>query len=479
MKRVVVAFPGAVVRASMWNRPDLVFFDEAGWWVTDGTSRRVVETFSFPVAWHDESDPSATIAALKVWSPVWTRWTAHADQYELLYREALMYVCHLKAALAELEIGHVVFHTGISHHLDSSLLELACVQRDIAQTFLYANTVTGRLLPMRQRRSIVDRCASSAIVSDNDAAADIESFRANTKAGKPPAIGFFDGRLQASALFGAMNAAYQGLRPRVSRAIARAGRRSRTAAFFDQFGPLGTTDFIRLIRTQRNALRYFRRRVRSEPLTETIRGVNAPSLLLAAHYQPEASSFPEGGDFHNHIDIAIKVRTLGYDGPILYKEHMGSAHYFYPIIHQTRVGMSRSESYYERLEELGCVFVNPYSPIPIDAETNQRFAPITITGSVALERSLLGFRTIVAGHPWYKGLPGTIGLTTTPSLDGAALRAPATNRDLSGDAFAFLHAMLSRKTILNAPGIGCGEPMTDGTSVAVFTNEFNRFLDQL
>ena len=46
--------------------------------------------------------------------------------------------------------------------------------------------------------------------------------------------------------------------------------------------------------------------------------------MIAAHFQPEATSFPEGENYYNHISINRKLRSLGYKEEIFYKEHPAS-----------------------------------------------------------------------------------------------------------------------------------------------------------
>jgi len=235
-----------------------------------------------------------------------------------------------------------------------------------------------------------------------------------------------------------------------------------------------------LMISQKRAIKYLERKVCHENFGAILEKNKEPALLVVAHFQPEATSFPEGGDLNNHIDIVVKLRTLGYTAPILYKEHIGSTHYFAPIVHQTRVGMCRSVFYYQKLEELGCIFVGPRVPIPRDPNMNERFVPVSITGTIALERSILGLRTIITGYPWYRGLPGTMNLSSIRSFENGELASKTPCPAISEESFAFLDAMLSHKTILNAPGIGTtGVPLNDPASLKTFQREFNCFLEQL
>ena len=482
---LLIAFPGPLVKSLVWERRDVVVFDESGWWIIDGSStrRRLVDVTTFKPRWTPDVDIHGVIGQIKEWGPMWARWIAHADQWELLYREAANYVLQVAEALSDLHVTTALFHTGIAHHLDTSLLQIACARRGIPQVFLYSNLITARLQPLVQVASIEDRSRLGAVVSDHDAGDDIRAFHANSVAGLRPAANVRDAPLRGayqSPLFGVLDAAYMAARQRATLMVHRFTRvRTNSTRLFERFKPLGLIEFVRLIANQAKGLTYHDAHLfQGDPLSPTYRPKGF-TLLLAAHQQPEATSFPEGGSWHNHFDIVVKLRTLGYDAPVIYKEHIGSYLYYSPIIHQTRVGVHRSESYFRMLEELGCVFMDPRMSFTLASEANQWVIPVTITGTIAIERSLAGLKTIVTGYPWYRGLPGTLDLSSMTSFNGLADLPKSASPTLSRDAFDFLDAMLSGTTLINAPGIGTGEPLSDQASAATFTQEFNRLLEQL
>jgi hypothetical protein len=477
--RVLVALPDQQIRRLLWDDPRVVILDDEGWWILDSAAgqRRLAETFSFQVDWSAQPDAAALIQRLKEWSPIWTRWVAHADQYELLYRSALFYVRHVQAAFAALAIGRIVITTGVSHHLETSLLEVAAASVAVPQVFLYFNPIANRLQPLFQNQSIADRHASAAVVSSYRATDDIARFRDRRASGKRPKLSYDIGPQCRWFSYGVANAAYVRARQWAARAKRELRGRSPQARFFDQYRALGFTDYVRVLDNQRRALRYLRRRVSDRPIASFGEGPEHPAVLIAAHYQPEATSFPEGGDLGNHVDIALKLRALGLPGPILYREHFASAYYQLPLVHQTLVGVARSVSYYQQLEELGCIFVDDASPLPLDGAAGRALLPVTITGTIAVERSLAGVPTVVTGHPWYKGLPGTRQLGAASSLDD--LLAPARNSATSDDAFGFLERELSGTTIENAPGLGSGAPSDDQVSLAAFKREFGALMEHL
>ena len=200
-------------------------------------------------------------------------------------------------------------------------------------------------------------------------------------------------------------------------------------------------------------------------------------LLIAAHYQPEATSFPEGWDMGNHVDIVLELRKRGYAEDIWYKEHPASFMYTADIIKFTRVGTSRSIAYYEQLEQLGCKFIGHRTLLPIEGE--MQFMPVTISGTIAIERSLAGLHTIVTGYPWYKGLPGTLQLTDLDSLTEIKEEWVTPDPELAQQAFEFLDKVLGRKTMTNTLGFGTGKPLSDDGDREVFLKEFDVLLNSL
>jgi hypothetical protein len=129
-------------------------------------------------------------------------------------------------------------------------------------------------------------------------------------------------------------------------------------------------------------------------------------IIIAASYQPEVTSVPLGGRFSSHLDIILKLRSLKYNKNIYYKEHPDSQLYNRAQVGTTGVGGYRSISYLKNLMSLGvkCLPLNTFLSDKSDCWI------ITISGHIAIERSLLGLQTIIAGNPWYLGLPGTISL---------------------------------------------------------------------
>lgn len=476
----VLVSPGDLVRRLYSSRQDLVFLDDKDWWVCEGSSgrRTPVDVFSIGVKWGD-TDPVAIVEAVRSWGPTWMRWVGQADSYELLYRESAVYILHLIAGLRRFQVRHAVFLTSLSHHLDTSFVEIACSQSGIPQVFLYNNGLDGRLLPLIQDHSMADRRPLNAIVSDHSAAAGIAAYLQNKVDGRRPAT-----NQEVKRYYLSPSLAFMIAPPYMARnALRRARRRVTTPGekFLANFPELSLIDHLRLIERQRRALAFYDRHAVSaeQAREEALAGGRCPTLVIAAHFQPEAACSPEGGVFNNHVDVILALRNMGYNGAMLYKEHFGSYRYFAPILGLTRVGMFRSVSYYRQLLRLGCTLANAAMPLSLDETANHWYVPVTITGSVALERSLAGLPTIYAGHPWYQGLPGTVYISKTMELLANGAEATRGSKAIADAAFHFVDNLLSRKTIVNMPGIGSGVPMTAPESVDAFDREFGTMLSAL
>ncbi len=463
------------MRRILGARPDVVFLDADGWWVCDGSpARRVlVDVFAIPIDWGGH-DLAGVLQVLRSDGPTWSRWVGQADSYEMLYRESLVYILHLMAGLRHFGIRSAVFHTSVNHHLDTSFVEIACAQRGVPQVYLYNTSFGGRLMPIVQRQSIADRQPLGVLVSDHRAASEIATFIENKLAGRRPVQ---NQPVKSYYLSPTAAVAYAVLSPaqRFVRRVVR-NRTGRSQKFWDDFPGLSLGDQLRLVRRQKRALDFYDQHCeRVEPGGSG----EGPALLIAAHFQPEAACYPEGGAFNNHLDIVLALRDMGHQAPILYKEHFASYRYFAPIIGMSGAGMYRSVAYFERLQSLGCKFLPPTMPLTLDEAGNHWYLPITMTGTTALERSLFGLPTIYAGHPWYAGVPGATHISGTMALLAEGPGVTRKSEETARRAFEFIDAMLSGTTIVNVPGIGTGVPLEDRASLETFDREFNVLLEKL
>jgi hypothetical protein len=162
---------------------------------------------------------------------------------------------------------------------------------------------------------------------------------------------------------------------------------------------------VRLILSHRKALNYLRK-IEVEDYSDVHKEefTREKHFLIYAQYQPEATSFPLGGRFFDHLEIVMKIRGKYPDAIILYKEHPHIGIYSFGS-NPSRIGGWRSVQYYRRLEELGCTFISKDVSLELSNALDEKCIGITMSGTVGLERALKGFATLVTGYPWYRRMP--------------------------------------------------------------------------
>jgi hypothetical protein len=478
----LIIFPTELIKSYYSKRSDIFFLDQFGIYFSDGAgkSKKIYKLFSDTEINLDLlSEYQSILGKINWWMPVWYRWVANADQYDLLTRDATFFVLQVISTIRNLDISTAIFHTGIAHHVDSSLIEIALVVTKIKQVYLYANSINGRLLPLKQDYSIADRKPQSITLSSYASTKDISNYIKNKELRGKPIIN--EGINYDQSYFGAISKTiYSSFRKHAVLNLRKLAGQNKAPFPVQGASELSTSDHLRLIREQKKAIFYYLSKVVNDPsLLNCWSGEAKPIPLIAAHFQPEATSFPEGGEFSNHIDIVVKLRQHGYQGMILYKEHPGSFMYHSRVVGATRVGMSRSVNYYKKLLALGCVFLSPDFNLSVIPQDSFWFVPVTITGSVAIERSLFGLSTIVAGHPWYSGLPGVVDFSNTDDLENVLNVTRTKSLEIEEASFAYLDTILSYKTIVNIAGIGTGISCDDESSISTFFKEFDVLLASL
>ncbi|MGO7134360.1 hypothetical protein [Rhizobium leguminosarum] len=431
----------------------------------------VDETFSH-LADVDFQDVKARISAN---IPLFYRWMGESDTYEDNQRSFLIFVLRLTEVLRRLEVAHAIFFTGVAHHVEYTLIEIACRLANVKQVFLYPMPfgAGGRLLPVVQTNSIKDREFLGLELSGVDFRDDVIAYRDNYLARGVPKQNERIGGPAVSRSY-----AYFKLAEREARQRAKTIVRKQPAVphLIDRRRGYGLSAMSRVINRQKYALDYYSSKAISNEEAERLIARENPLPLLYAHYQPEASTFPEGGSFSDHLDVVLAIRRAGYSGKILYKEHPGSWIYYSKITGFSLVGIARSVEYYHQLEALGCVFLQPRFR-PGNAMMRQ-VLPVTITGSIAVERSLTGWRTCCAGVPWFKHAPGVTGIDDCFGPDGI-FYDPEKWRTGEHEGIDWFAEHLSRKTVTNYPGIGTGVASTSESDKQEFLGELRLMIDAL
>jgi hypothetical protein len=468
--KIVLVRPHQKIIELIWDVDNLIIFDNFGWWDVVNGRKNIIEKKKINVC---EVDSKISIKDMvdymRKWGPILSRWNDCGDQFELILRDMMIQSIATSHVLKKLNIKYAFFQTGVSHHLDSVVFEYACSLASVKQIFLYAETFRGRLLPLVQEHSILDRKPLSIGISNYDYSKDIQSLIDHKLNDKPLDLNHVAKKEKIYA-YAVTKMTWRAMKS-VLRRLIRKNKEEYT------YFPYSLSSHLRQLSQQRKALKFYKNNeVTVNYMSNSQNFNNDVDLLIMAHQQPEATSFPEGGRFNNHIDIVLELRRRGYSDTIYYKEHPGTFQYFNNIVvGHLRIGMCRSTSYYKQLLDLGCKFVSTDYFFSLD---NSHFLPITITGTIAIERSLSGLNTIVLGEPWFKGMPGLHGIDSLTHLLGKGEMILKSNHEISKQSLLFLKNILNNNTLTNIIGVGTGKEMLKDND-KVFKKELLKLISYL
>lgn len=122
-------------------------------------------------------------------------------------------------------------------------------------------------------------------------------------------------------------------------------------------------------------------------------------VYFPLHYEPERTTNPDGGFFHDQFIVLTHLRKfIPNDIEIIVKEHPSQ---LYSNMNGSR---GRSPLIYNLIKNIHGLRLAKTSHSSIKLIKNSEFIA-TITGSVAIEASVLGKKAITFGSTWYQGCP--------------------------------------------------------------------------
>jgi hypothetical protein len=122
-------------------------------------------------------------------------------------------------------------------------------------------------------------------------------------------------------------------------------------------------------------------------------------VYFPLHYEPERTTNPDGGFFHDQfIALTYLRKFIPSDIQIVVKEHPSQLNV------NMRGSRGRSPLIYKLIKNIKGVRLAKTDSNSIKLILNSEFIA-TISGSVALEASILGKKSITFGSSWYKGCP--------------------------------------------------------------------------
>jgi len=164
---------------------------------------------------------------------------------------------------------------------------------------------------------------------------------------------------------------------------------------------------------------------------------------FALHFEPERTTNPDGGAFHDQYLAILQLRKLIPNNiDIFVKEHPSQ---FYMADKGSR---GRSPLFYEAIHNVQGVHLIDMDIDSIDLIKNSMLVS-TITGSVALEAAVMGRKSVIFGDTWFNNCPNVFAWSEDLSFDNI-IKQPTKN---SEDILTFLlnekklHAVLGCQNI--------------------------------
>ncbi len=162
-----------------------------------------------------------------------------------------------------------------------------------------------------------------------------------------------------------------------------------------------------------------------------------PYVYFPLNFQPERTTSPQGGIFHDQILAAETLAAALPTGWELYiKEHPSQ----WWLRGKTRYSSARYRGYYKRLAEV------PHTRlVPIYTDTFELLAKsktvATVTGTAGWEALLRGKPVLVFGIPWYRDCPGVSTVQTVHECKKAFIDVDINNGVPEKDILTFLKAL--------------------------------------
>ena len=132
-------------------------------------------------------------------------------------------------------------------------------------------------------------------------------------------------------------------------------------------------------------------------------------VYFPLHFEPERTTNPDGGDFHDQLVTLTKLREIvPIHINIIVKEHPSQIIFANEETLPGDVGSrGRSPLFYNLIKNIDGVKLVDMDYNSIELILKSKFVA-TITGSVALESSILGKPSLTFGSTWYAGCPNII-----------------------------------------------------------------------
>ena len=174
----------------------------------------------------------------------------------------------------------------------------------------------------------------------------------------------------------------------------------------NKYYPINSMKFGFLIRTKIKYLRY--KNIISEYLKYfDVVDLNSKFVYFPLHFEPERSTNPDGGNFHDQIIAIINLRGwLPQEIKIYVKEH--PSHF----LNRDKGSRGRSPLLYDAIKSIKNVYIVSRN-VPTFELIEKSLFVASITGTASLEAAIVGKLGLIFGDAWFSSCPNIV----TWSLD--------------------------------------------------------------
>ena len=450
--RILLIFPNPGVKEQIYKKEEFLIVEENGVTFFDKKSKKrklCVKSNKIFYSLNQIRDQ------LNWWIPIFERWIGKSYFFEEYRTKILEIINHIEDLKRIYKLETIVHFTAIPHHLISIAMNIYGSISSTKQIFFYSSIFDGRLIPISQDQKNNKRKIILYKKTKINYTKLIDEFIENKLQNNPPKLNHIITKKNQSLSYVILLLSLKFLKNSILRIKPK--NLNKKELFFFNENKFSISNYFELIRRQTKFLNAYERiSIKNESFIKEIEK-SKKALLIAAHFQPEATSFPEGGLYMNHIDIVNRLRQIGYNDTIFYKEHQGSNLYMdLPSIFITKVSIYKNLSFLEYLKKLNVTFIKQSFPLESKGKLSEMYLPITITGTLAIERSLVGLKTIICGDPIYNGLPGTIHIDEIKNKNFLNRINLKKDFRIATNAKVFLKNFLDNNTLSNPFGIGNG-----------------------
>ncbi len=479
-EKIAIFAPSKLTIEILKKRKDVYIFKDHKWFTNDESGLKELKNkFSYDSIKNFSVSTLEILKALEYWHPLLDRWVVGTWHHRMIKQRLIPHIHEIMFNLKKLNIGKVIFHTAVTHHLDTLVMSLSCELLNIKQIYLVGQNIDGDIIPIEQKQNVFSRKLLNIKLSKRDKKNEIHRLE-NRIINKEKPLGTRRRSLFSKSFwFAILNLFF--LKSiyviynyfKKNKFLNNLQNETLDLNSFSFFG------YISILNRQKQFIKAYKKNIinlsdelKSDDLQKNF------SILLMAHYQPEATTFPLGGYFDSAHTIISTLREKGFHNKIFYREHPST--FFFADIDRgvSQAGMYRDIEFIKIIKNYGCNLISPDENLTDDVW--KKVMPLTTGGSIAVERAVKGYPTLTMGEPWFKNMPGIIHINNIKNLDKLDPKWFESNLEIKRDALSWLEENLSYKSIKNCPGISFGFknkiPDHDQKSLEIFEEELNNLI---